>query len=144
MQYPEFVQRMAAKHINAEVVDKIRDEMEARGYSKNIIQQVRAEFVAIDDQGWIDFDIISDYEADGFDVAKMMEMGRRRYFIQQVKKKALHWIIMGISFFSRGHWIPERPADKIVAKGIKDLAGIAQDRLNEDTDNFLKHQLGSQ
>jgi hypothetical protein len=142
MQYPEWVKRNAQAVINKHVVDPIRDKMEEKGYSKKIVERIRAEFVKIDTDGYITFDIISDYETDtGFDVAKMMEDGRVRYFVTMTKKKALSWITQGIRFFSLGHWIPERPGDEIVKTVMEEMESLAQQKLNEMTDEFLNYNL---
>lgn len=142
MQYPEWVKRNAEMIINKHVVDPIRWKMEQKGYSKKIVERVRVEFVKIDTDGFIVFDIISDYETDkGFDVAKMMEDGRVRYYVTMTKKKALSWITKGVRFFSLGHWIPERPGDQIIKTVMEEMEYLAQQKLNEMTDEFLGYQL---
>ena len=141
MQYPEFVKIQALAKVNEEIVDPIRQRMEKAGYSKKISQQVRAEIVTIDTDGFVDIDIISDYEADGFDVADFMEKGRRRFFVKPKIKKALHWIFQGLSRFSGGHWIPERFGDRFVEEEAQTGEQRAQQKLNLETDDFLQRNL---
>lgn len=143
LQYPRFVKERVETIVNQEIVDKIRDKMEAKGYDKKIIQQVRVEFVGIDPNGFIDFDIISDYETDeGFDVAKMMEEGRREFFNKPVIKKALSWIAEGLRIFSKGHIIPFRPGDKFVDSTITEMEETVQERINTETDDLLNRSIG--
>lgn len=142
LQYPQFVKQRAETVVNQEIVDKIRDKMEAKGYDKKIIQQVRVEFVSIDPNGFIEFDIISDYETDeGFDVAKMMEEGRRGFFDKPVIKQALSWIVAGLRLFSKGHFIPIRPGDKFVKSTIDEMEETVQNRLNTETDDLLNRSI---
>jgi len=142
MQYPEWAKRNALLVINEQIVDIIRAKMEEKGYSKKISERVRAEFVTIDTDGYVEIDIISDFETDkGFDVAKMMEEGRKRYWTEPIKKKAQHWISLGVSFFSRGHWIPMRPGDYIVRDVMDDLEELAQEAMNAKTDEFINRSL---
>ena len=142
MNYPRWAKTEALRIVNQEIVDKIRDKMEVKGYSKKISERVRTEFVAIDTDGFIEIDIISDFETnEGFDVAKMMEDGRVRYFVEPVIKKALHWIKQGVSWFSGGHWIPERPGDKFVKDVMDEMEDLAQEQLNTKTDELLNYQL---
>lgn len=142
MQYPQFARESAEQIAREEILAKIKERMAAKNYDKKIIDDVDLEFVTIDDQGFIDFNIVSDYlTPEGFDVAEMMEEGRREFFVKPVIKRALSWIIQAVRFFSKGHTIPERPGDKIVQSTIEEIEESAQDKLNLETDEFLDRSL---
>lgn len=142
MRYPDWAKREALNVVNQEIVDKIRNEMETKGYDKKIIERVRAEVVKIDTDGFIEIDVISDYEAEGgFDVAKMMEEGRTAYTVLPKVKRALHWIAQGLSIFSRRSDIPQKPPGEDVKSAIEEMEDLAQDRLDEKTDELLESSL---
>lgn len=142
MQYPNWVKRESLDAVNKEIVDKIREKMEKKGYSKKIIERVRAEFVTIDTDGFVEIDIISDYETDeAFDVAKMMEEGRIAYRVVPIIKKFLHWITLGVSIFAKKSDIPAKPAGDDVKDIMEEMEDVAQDRLDDATDNLLAHSL---
>lgn len=142
MLYPDWIKRESLDAVNKEIVDKIREQMEKKGYSKKIIERVRAEFVTIDTDGFVEIDIISDYETDeGFDVAQMMEEGRIAYRVVPVVKKFLHWITAGVSIFAKKSDIPEKSPGDDVKDIMEEMEDVAQDRLDEATDNLLAHSL---
>jgi hypothetical protein len=142
MQYPKFAQQKAEELINKYYVDPIRQKMEEKGYSKKISERVRAEFVTIDTDGYIEFDIISDFESDeGFDVAKMMEEGRIAYRVVPKVKKWLHWIEQGVSIFRKKSDIPRREGDDFINKTLDEMQEEVQTRLSDETDRNLIYNL---
>lgn len=143
MQYPKFARQKAEEIINKEIVDPIRAKMEQKGYSKKIIERVRTKFVAIDTEGFIDFDIISDFETDeGFDVAKMMEEGRVAYRILPKIKDLLKWIFLGRWVSKHKVDMPARPGDDFLFwTTLDEMEQKAQDRLNDEIDNQLAYNL---
>lgn len=142
MNYPRWAQIEALKLVNQEIVDKIRDKMEMKGYSKKITERVRTEFVAIDTDGFIEIDIVSDFEADdGFDVAKMMEDGRKSYTIFPRIKPLLKWIFQGMWFSKHKVEMPERPGDKFVKDVMDEMEDLVQEKLNDNTDQLMESQI---
>lgn len=144
MQYPKMVTTDAMLVVNEEIVDKIRDTMEEKGYSDKIIQKVRAELVTIDTDGFVEIDIISDFETDeSFDVAKMMEEGRVAYKILPRIKDMLKWIFEGRWISKHEVNMPQRPGDKIFDSVFDEMEDIAQDRLDDKLDEKLDRSLNS-
>lgn len=142
MQYPRFAQQKAEELINKHMVDPIRAKMESNSYSKKITERVRAEFVTVDTDGYIDFDIVSDFTTDeGFDVAKMMEDGRVAYTIIPKIKKFLSFIIDGVRIRTKKSDIPRREGDDFVQSTIDEMEELTQTLLNEETDNIITHNL---
>ncbi len=142
MQYPRFAQQKAEELINKHMVDPIRAKMESNGYSKKITERVRAEFVTIDSDGYIDFDIVSDFTADdGFDVAKMMEEGRIAYRIIPRIKKFLSFIIEGVRIRTKKSDIPKREGDDFIQSTMDEMEELTQTDLNEETDKAVAYNL---
>lgn len=142
MQYPRFAQQKAEELINKHMVDPIRDKMEAKGHSKKITERVRAEFVTIDTDGYIDFDIVSDFTTDdGFDVAEMMEEGRIAYRIVPKIKKFLSFIIEGVRIYTKKSDIPQREGDDFIQNTIDEMEELTQTLLNEETDKIIAYNL---
>lgn len=151
MQYPDFIREIAPKIANDEILKPIKKRMKDFGYSKKIIDSTRFENLQLDNFGNLEFDVVSDYKSDdGFDVAKAREEGTVDHFIKPVTRKALSFILQGAtglisSFraFSKGHWVRGITASNVITKTIEEFTPIAQQRLNEETDNFLNRSLGN-
>ncbi len=141
MQYPGFVSEKSKEIAEEYLVKRIQEEMKKKGYSEKIIEKVRAEFVSIDSDGFVEFDIISDFKADGFEVAEMVEKGRKRYFVEPVLRFALSWVKEGFRYFSRGHWIPMRKGDHIFDTVLETEINNAQERLDSELEDFIEKRL---
>lgn len=143
-QYPGFLEIQALKIINQTIVDPMQNQMEAKGYSRKIIDSTRVLEIKVGGEGIIDFAIISDYEADGgFDVAKGREEGTEGVFLRPVFKLALRWIQQGIALFSFGHFRPGIDATHIVRDVMKENTPIAQAKLDAETDQLFTKILKS-
>ena len=143
MQYPRFVETVGIKIAEEEILRPIHARMKDFRYSPKIIAATRIEDVKITNDGQLIFDVISDYESEtGFDVSRAREEGTKRHFIKPVTAKALRWIVGGfVVAFSKGHWVKGITKSNVIAKTIVEMTPIAQERLNVETDNFLKRTL---
>jgi len=143
MQYPQFIQSIAPKIADKEILKPIKSRMKDFGYSQKIIDSTRIENLQISNLGQIIFDVVSDYKSEsGFDVAKAREKGTIRHFIKPVNVKALSFIVGGfIRAFSKGHWVKGITASNVIEKTVSEFTPIAQIKLNEETDNFLQRSI---
>lgn len=144
LQYPKFVEITATAIANKEILDYIHEEMAAKNYSKKIIERTYLEKVQLNNEGFLTFVVVSDYESESrFDVAKGREEGTDRVFVRPVYKKALHWIQVGFSRFSLGHWRRGIQASHIIDRVVAQRLSIAQDRLDRETDELIDKILKS-
>ena len=144
MTYPRFVEITATKIVNEVILDKIHDRMRELNFSPKIIERTFIDNVVVDTEGFVEFEVISDYEAEeGFDVAKAREEGTKDHFIGPLVKKALSWIQAGVRFFSLGHWVKGFDKTDVIEKTIKEFTPLAQQRLNEETDQRFTDIVGN-
>lgn len=143
MQYPEFVRSIAPKIADESILKPIHSRMKDFGYSEKIIQSTRIENLQISNLGELEFDVVSDYKSEsGFDVSKAREKGTIRHFIKPINAKALSFIVGGfIRGFSKGHWVKGITASNVIVKTVAEMIPVAQQKLNEETDEFLSRSM---
>ena len=139
MQYPRFIEQTARVIIDEEILQPIKIEMRSFGYSQKIINETTIENLLVDNEGFVQFDVVSDYKSDtGFDVAKAREKGTKEHFIKPITKKALSWIVGGfVKAFSKGHWVKGITASNIISKTIEIRFPIAQERIIQESIVFF-------
>jgi hypothetical protein len=139
MQYPRFIEGMARKIIDEEILQPIKTAMASFGYSQKIIDGTTIENLFVDDNGFIQFDVVSDYKSEsGFDVAKAREEGTRGHFIKPKNAKALVWIVGGfVKAFSKGHWVKGITKSNIIKKTTEARFPIAQERITQESIIFF-------
>jgi hypothetical protein len=143
-QYPGFLEEEAMKIVNKEIIQVIHKRMAAARYSQKIIESTRAENLQVLGNGILEVDIISDYTTpEGAEAAEFREKGTKRWFNRPVRKLALHWIAAGLRAFSKGHWMPARPGSNIIKDTIAERLPIAQEKLDQATDEMLTKMLKS-
>lgn len=144
MQYPRFIIAKANELIESEIMVRIRHQMNQKGYSDKIIKKTRVTNINLSlEAGQITYEIISDYKSEkGFDVAKAREKGTRRHFIKPIKKKALFWMIYGVKFFSKGHWVSGMERTLIIQNTMEYAEPIVQYKLDEATAQFFQMTMG--
>ena len=145
MQYPRFIEGMARQIIDEEILQPIKTAMKSFGYSEKIINGTTIEKLFVDDNGFIQFDVTSDYKSElGFDVAKAREKGTKRHFIKPINAKALVWIVGGfVKAFSKGHWIKGITKSNIIKKTIEARFPIAQERITQESIIFFNRTVVS-
>lgn len=142
MQYPRFVQERAEKIIKEEMLSPIHKAMRNFNYSEKIIKGTTIENINISDQGYVQFDVVSDYKSEsGFDVAKAREKGTKRHFIKPVVMAAISWVTGNVRLFSKGHWVKGIVRSNVIQKTIEATFPIVQNRLNEETSKFFKETI---
>ena len=135
MTYPRFVEITATRIVNEVILDKIHDRMRELNFSEKIIERTFIDNVKVDTEGFMEHEVISDYEAEGgFDGAVAREEGTKDHFIAPLIKKALSWIKAGVRFFSFGHWVKGFDKSDVVKKTVEEFTPLAQQKLNDETD----------
>lgn len=139
MQYPRFIEQTSRQIIDEEILNPIKTGMRSFGYSEKIIDGTFIDNLFVDDNGFIQFDVVSDYKTElGFDVAKAREKGTKRHFIKPKNAKALVWIIGGfVKAFSKGHWVKGFTKSNIIKKTIEAQFPIAQERITQESVIFF-------
>lgn len=138
MQYPRFIEESARKIIDEEILQPIKIAMKSFNYSQKIIDDTRIENLFVDGNGFIQFDVVSDYKSElGFDVAKAREEGTKDHFIKPVTKAVLSWVVGGIRLFSKGHWVKGFTKSNIIKKTTETRFPIAQERITQESIIFF-------
>jgi hypothetical protein len=139
LQYISFVISTLTTLLNEFIIDPIQNKMRRAGVSSKVIDRTYLDVKAEKEFQTISFHIKSDYVSEsGFAVAKMIEGGRKAYFIRPNKKRFLSWIKQGIRYFSKGHKIPEKKAGMYVFDTIQSGQSKVQKELNKRTKKWFK------
>jgi len=142
MQYPRFIEDVARKIIDEEILQPIKNAMRAFGYSQKIIDGTSIEKLFVDGNGFVQFDVVSDYKSElGFDVAKAREEGTKRHFIKAVVKAVLSWVTNNVRLFSKGHWVKGFTKSNIIKKTIEARFPIAQERITQESVIFFNRMV---
>lgn len=118
--------------------------MKFKKYSEKIIDITRIENVNIDLQiGNISYDVVCDYiTVSNFDISKVREeTGTVRHFIKPIKKKSLHFILRGVEFFSKGHWVKGIIASHIISDTMKEMEPFIEKRLQQEGDTLFERTM---
>ena len=142
MQYPQFIKTQATKIANEEILDRVHQGMRTFNYSEKIIERTFLDNVKVDTDGFIEFDLISDYQSESsFDVAVAREKGTRRHFIAPVAAAFLSWIANGIRLFSRGHWVKGITRSNVIDKTVDAYTPVAQAKLDIIQNQFIERSI---
>jgi len=138
MQYPRFIEQVTRQIIDEEILNPIKTAMRSFGYSEKIIDGTTIDNLFVDDNGFIQFDVTSDYKSElGFDVAKAREEGTKRHFIKPIAKAVLSWVANNVRLFSKGHWVKGFTKSNIIKKTIEAQFPIAQERITQESVIFF-------
>jgi len=144
MQYLKFIEEIAHTIINEEILIPIKSEMKKFDYSKKIIDKTVIENLIVSDDGFVQFDVVSNYETkSGFDVSSAREKGTKTHFIKPVVKLALSWLIGSFRAFSKGHWVRGITKSNIIKKTIEIKFPIAQERISQESIIFFNRMMSS-
>lgn len=144
MQYNKFIEDAARTVINEELLLPIKEEMRKFDYSQKIIDATTINNLVVTENGFLQFDVISDYTADtGFDVSTAREKGTKKHFIKPTVKLALSWLSGNIRAFSKGHWVKGITKSNIIKKTIETRFPIAQERLEQESIIFFNGMVSS-
>lgn len=145
MQYLRFIEEISHTIINEEIIIPIKSEMKKFNYSEKIIEKTIIDNLIVSDDGFVQFDVISNYETEsGFDVSAAREKGTKTHFIKPKVKLALSWIIGGfVKGFSKGHWVRGITKSNIIEKTIELRFPIAQERISQESILFFNKMVSA-
>lgn len=135
--YPRQMIQKTEKHLNEILIPVIKSKMREKDYSNEIIDSTRIGKIDVDmELGNISYEVISDYiTTSNFDISTVREeTGTVRHFIKARLKKALHFILRGVEFFSKGHWVKGIIASHIIADSMKELQPTIEKKLQDEAD----------
>lgn len=144
IQYPRFILAKAVELLDTELLGRIKVFMNQKGYDDKIIESTRLENIQLSmEDGQITFDVVSDYKTEeNFDVSKAREKGTKRHFIRPIKKLALSWVIFGVRFFSRGHWVMGIERTLLIQNTVERTMPLIQQKLDQATAQFFSDVMG--
>ena len=143
MTYPRFLDLEVRKLVEKTVLPVTKKLMNDFRYSQKIIDGTKVGKIQVDSEGFLEFEIVSDLDRDGFDVAKGREEGTRDHFVGPTLKRALRFFIGSIIGFSKGHWVKGITRSNVIEKSIEITNIQLQSELNEISDNRLKEMLNN-
>lgn len=143
MQYFRFIEEASKQIVDEEILQPIKTEMKKFGYSQKIIDGTTIENLFVDDTGFLQFDVVSDYKSEsGFDVAKGREKGTKRHKLPKVKGRTYSWIVGGfIRAFSKGHWVKGFTKSNIIRDITKIRFPLAQERITQESLIFFNRMV---
>ena len=141
MTYSRFLDVEVKKLVEKIVLPVTKKLMHDFRYSQKIIDGTRVGNIDVDSEGFLKFEIISELDRDGYDVAKGREEGTRDHFVSPTLKKALRFFIGSIIGFSKGRFVKGITRSNILEKSIEITNIQLQAELNEISDNRLKEML---
>ena len=131
------------KLANIIFIDTIQKKMEARKFSKKIIQNTHITLVEFRSRKTVRVYVTSEYFSDrGFDVALAREKGTKRHFIKPIKKKALMWITLGVKYFSRGHYVSGIVAYHTIEETIDSQSSLFKKTYDDELLKWIQSNLG--
>ena len=147
LEHNQFILFTLSTIINQEIIDEIHHKTEADGVSLKIIQRTYLQINNNTSQGKVTFKIISDYTSEsGFVVAEIIEHGRRAYVVYPIgnrKNPHLKYIKNGNVIFAKKVNIPEKPAEKYIAKTINMKIKKVQKRVDKEIKIWIQQILRS-
>ncbi len=82
-QAPRFIEEAVQRIGNEEIILPIKEKMRQENYSQKIIDGTRIDNIFVDGGGFVQFDVVSEYDTDkGFDVAKAREKGTKAHIVR--------------------------------------------------------------
>lgn len=137
-QSPRFIEDAVIRLADQEILQPIKTKMRQANYSQKIIDGTTIENIEVGSGGFVTFDIISDYEADGFDVATAREDGTKPHTIKPKKQNGvLRWFTQaGQPIFAKFSRNPGIKASNIIRDTVNLQFPIFQQKLTEEIITF--------
>ena len=120
--------------------------MKQKDYSQKIIDGTTIENIIVDSSGFVQFDVISEYDTEqGFDVATARESGTRAHIIKPRKEGGvLRWFAKnGEPIFARFVRNKGIKASHIVVDTVKSQFPIFQQKLTQEITQFYNSRVSS-
>jgi len=134
-QVPRFIEDAVKRIADEEILTPIKSKMKQTRYSQKIIDGTTIENIVVDGSGFVQFDVISQFEtSEGFDVAKAREEGTVPHIIRPRNANGvLRWFTRtGEKVFARFARNPGIKGSHIVRDTTKSRFPIFQQKLTEE------------
>ena len=138
-QSPRFIEATVLRLAQEEILLPIKAKMKSNHYSQKIIDGTTIENIFVDGSGFVQFDIISEYDTEeGFDVATAREDGTRPHTIRPRDSNGiLRFVIKtGEVLYRKFTRNPGIRASHIVRDTARSRQPILQQRLTEEIIGF--------
>ncbi len=137
-QSPRFIEDAVVRLAEQEILQPIKTQMRQANYSQKIIDGTTIENIEVGSGGFVTFDIISDYDADGFDVATAREDGTKDHTIRPKRQNGvLRWFAQnGQPIFAKFSRVKGIKASHIIRDTVNSQFPIFQQKLTEEIVTF--------
>lgn len=145
-QLPRFIEDVVQRLAEEEILNPIKTKMKQKNYSQKIIDGTTIENIIVDGSGFVQFDVISEYNTEeGFDVATAREEGTRDHTIRPRDPKGVLRFILGgfVVGWSKGHLVKGIKASHIVRDTVKSRFPIFQQKLTEEIIQFYNSRVSA-
>lgn len=129
----EYVNFRIVDIANDTIVKAIRDEAIAKKMPERYIKNIHSEFDGNELWIWVDFRGKKGEKLDLF-----FEEGTVDHPILPRLKQALSWVVGGIRYFSRGHWVSGIEARHVFREGLKKGYPEFKSVLKKDIEDYLQ------
>lgn len=145
LEYSGFVADVLHDLFERHVVEPVKLQMRLGGIHEKIVQGTHLGRVRAKSRRRLTYTIVSSYKAaSGFNVAAMVEYGRKPYVVYPVHARRLHWRDKdtGEDIYAKESHIPAWPARQYIARTVASARPIVQEELDRATEEWVRRTLG--
>jgi len=129
----EYLEYKIVDIANETIVEAIRQEALHQDMPPRYINSLHSDFDGNYLWIWVDFKGKNNVPLDLW-----FEEGTKRHFIKPVFKKALSWVLRGVRFFSKGHFVSGIEAKHIFENGVQKGYPKFKAKLTQEIQNYLE------
>jgi len=129
----EYLEYKIVDIANETIVEAIRQEAMHKEMPPRYINSLHSDFDGNYLWIWVDFKGKNNVPLDLW-----FEEGTKRHFIKPVFKKALSWVLRGVRFFSKGHFVSGIEAKHIFENGLQKGYPRFKAKLTQEIQNYLE------
>jgi len=129
----EYLEYRIVDIANETIVEAIRQEAMHKEMPPRYINSLHSDFDGNYLWIWVDFKGKNNVPLDLW-----FEEGTKRHFIKPVFKKALSWVLRGVRFFSKGHFVSGIEAKHIFENGVQKGYPKFKAKLTLEIQNYLE------
>ena len=129
----EYLEYKIVEIANETIVEAIRQEAMHKEMPPRYINSLHSDFDGNYLWIWVDFKGKNNVPLDLW-----FEEGTKRHFIKPVFKKALSWVLRGVRFFSKGHFVSGIEAKHIFENGLQKGYPRFKAKLTQEIQNYLE------
>jgi len=129
----EYLEHKIVDIANETIVEAIRQEAMHKEMPPRYINSLHSDFDGNYLWIWVDFKGKNNVPLDLW-----FEEGTKRHFIKPIFKKALSWVLRGVRFFSKGHFVSGIEAKHIFENGLQKGYPRFKAKLTQEIQNYLE------